>query len=275
MITEEKKQVYLKDKVVNILLTDKDTRCYAEAIIAYAIDIPLEIVKDNLELITPRINDNVNTEYSMVDANYENDTSIINIEVNYRNTIKGRNRSMKYVCHLILKQIRKYNKGLNIKPIYQININNYDIYKKDKFIYKSYMMEETLHIKRDNMISIIDINMDFLKKKNYTEIKKGNSLEKLLYILICEDKNELNKLYIGDGVMEKVREKLESLTDDFDNDLYYNLEEFQKEENYELGMKTKSIEIAKNLLRKNLSDKDIIEVTNITIEELKEIKNRK
>ena len=275
MITEEKKQVYLKDKVVNILLTDKDTRCYAEAIIAYAIDIPLEIVKDNLELITPRINDNVNTEYSMVDANYENDTSIINIEVNYRNTIKGRNRSMKYVCHLILKQIRKYNKGLNIKPIYQININNYDIYKKDKFIYKSYMMEETLHIKRDNMISIIDINMDFLKKKNYTEIKKGNSLEKLLYILICEDKNELNKLYIGDGVMEKVREKLETLTDDFDNDLYYNLEEFQKEENYELGMKAKSIEIAKNLLRKNLSDKDIIEVTNITIEELKEIKNRK
>ena len=77
--------------------------------------------------------------------------------------------------------------------------------------------------------------------------------------------------------MKKVVEKANVLTDDFDNDLYYNLEEFQKEENYELGMnqgkKDKSIEIAKNLLRKNLPDKDIIEVTNITIEELKEIKN--
>lgn len=271
MITEEKKQVYLKDKVVNILLTDKDTRCYAEAIIAYAIDIPLEIVKDNLELVTPRINDNVNTEYSMVDANYENDTSIINIEVNYRNTIKGRNRNMKYVCHLILKQIRKYDKGLNIKPIYQININNYDIYKKDKFIYKSYMMEETLHIKRDNMISIIDINMDFLKKLSYTEIKKGNSLEKLLYILICEDKNELDKLYIGDGVMEKVREKLESLTDDFDNDLYYDLEEFHKAEDYELGMKNKAIEIAKKMLKNNKDISEIIEYTELSKEEIDEL----
>ena len=273
MITEEKKQVYLKDKIVNILLTDKDTRCYTEAIIANALDIPIEIVKDNLELVTPRINNNVNTEYSIVDAQYENQTLIINIEVNYRNTAIGRNRSMKYVCHLMLKQIKTYGKNIQLKPIYQININNYDIYKKDKFVYRSYMMEEKLHIKRDNMISIIDINMDFLKKLSYTEIKKGNSLEKLLYILICEDKSELDKLYVGDGIMEKVRDKMETLTEDFDNDLYYNLEEFQEAETYELGMKDKAVEMAKKLLKDNITLDKIIEYTELPKEDVEEIIN--
>ena len=63
----------------------------------------------------------------MVDANYENNTSVINIEVNYNNTKLGRTRNIKYVCHLILKQIGRYEKLMNIKPVYQININNFDM----------------------------------------------------------------------------------------------------------------------------------------------------
>ena len=72
--------------------------------------------------------------------------------------------------------------------------------------------------------------------------------------------------------MEKGREKLESLTDDFDNDLYYNLEEFQKEENYELGMKAKSIKIAKNLLKLNVDIDIIIKPTNLTLDEIEKVK---
>ena len=33
---------------------------------------------------------------------------------------------MKYVCQLVLRQTKVNNKELNIKPIYQININNFD-----------------------------------------------------------------------------------------------------------------------------------------------------
>ena len=73
--------------------------------------------------------------------------------------------------------------------------------------------------------------------------------------------------------MKKIVEKVSTLTDDFDNDLYYDLEEFQKEENYELGMKAKSIEIAKKLLKLNVDIDIIIKSTSLTLDEIEEIKN--
>lgn len=298
MITEERKEVYLKDKIVNILLTDKETRCYTEAIIAASLNIPIEVVKDNLELMSPRINENIHNQYSMVDALYENNTSIINIEVNYRNTLDGRKRGVKYVCNLILRQIRINDKKLKLKPVYQININNYDIFNAGKFIYKSYLMEEELHEKRDNSISIIDINMAILSKMNYTDIKKGNkeSLEWLLYALVCKNNRELDELYIGDEVMEKVRNKILDLTEEEWKDFYYNpdeeleaikeearkegLEEGRKqghnegiEEGILEGKRRNTLEIAKSMLNKNMSIEDISDITGLTLEEVNELKN--
>ena len=77
MQTIKRNNTYLKDKIVNIILTSKETRRYTESIVAKALDIPMYIVKDNLELVTPRINNNINRQYSVVDALYENNTSII------------------------------------------------------------------------------------------------------------------------------------------------------------------------------------------------------
>ena len=153
MIIKTKKDVYLKDKVVNILLTDIDTREYTESIIAATLNIPKEIVKDNLVLLSPRVNDNVNVQYSYVDAIYENNTSLINIEVNYTNYIEMHAKNMKYVCHLLLRQTHKNDKRIKLKPIYQICINNLDMYKENKFIYKSSIMEEIYHKNSQNTIT--------------------------------------------------------------------------------------------------------------------------
>jgi len=272
MKTKIKEDVYLKDKVAKILFTSKETREFTEELIAKAIDVPISVVKNNLELLPTSVNHNINIQYSEADALYENNTSIINIEINYVNYKTLDMKNMKYVCHLMLNQM-KINEGYKkLKPIYQICINNFDIFKKDKFIYRSYIMEETLHEKRNDMMSIIDINIDYLKKKNYTEIEDG-SLEKLLYIFVCNDKEILEKIYKGDEIMKKVVEKVSTLTDDFANELYYDKEEIINEYSYDLGVEETKIEIIKNLLRKNISEEDILEITNITIEQLEEIKN--
>ena len=272
MKTKIKEDVYLKDKVAKILFTSKETREFTEELIAKAIDVPISVVKNNLELLPTSVNHNINIQYSEADALYENNTSIINIEINYVNYKTLDMKNMKYVCHLMLNQM-KVNEGYKkLKPIYQICINNFDIFKKDKFIYRSYIMEETLHEKRNDMMSIIDINIDYLKKKNYTEIEDG-SLEKLLYIFVCNDKEILEKIYKGDEIMKKVVEKVSTLTDDFANELYYDKEEIINEYSYDLGVEETKIEIIKNLLRKNISEEDILEITNITIEQLEEIKN--
>ena len=226
MITKTKDKPYLKDKVASILFTSKDTREYTESVIAASLNLPLEIVRDNLVLKPVRVNTNIRTQYSEVDALYENNTSIINIEINYIDYKTLDVKNMKYVCHLLLNQTKINKKYIKLKPIYQICINNYDVFKEKKFIYKSSLMEESLHKKRNDFINIIDINVDFLRNMDYTEIEKKekNSLERLLYIFVCNDKEKRNKLYVGDDVMKKVEEKLSVLTEYFADELYYDKE---------------------------------------------------
>ena len=259
MITKEKAK-YLKDKVASIIFTDEYTREYVECIVSSALNIPLEIVKDNLTLLTPRVNSNINVQYSEVDAIYENNTSIINIEINYRNYIGLDVKNMKYVCHLMLKQSKINDKYPKLKPIYQININNFDVFDENKFIYRSYIMEETIHKKRND----IDYNK-IMEEEEY-------SLERMLYIFVCDNKNILDKLYLENEIMEKVREKISALTEDFLDDLYYDKEEIINEYSFLEGEKKAKEEVAKNLLNLNIDIKDISKATGLTIEEINTLK---
>ena len=272
MHTHEK--IYLKDKVASIIFTDIETRKYVEYVVSKALNIPLEIVKDNLELRTPRVNANINTQYSISDAIYENNTSIINIEINYQNYAKLAVKNMKYVCHLVLRQTKINEQYPELKPIYQININNFDVFGEGKFIYRSSIMEESIHKKRNDFITIIDINVDFLREIDYNKIMEEEeySLERLLYIFICKNKDILDKLYLEDEIMENVRKKLSALTEDFDKELYYNREELINEWSYDEGYKTRNNEIAKAMLQKNITIEDISEITGLSIDEIENLK---
>lgn len=51
-------------------------------------------------------------------------------------------------------------------------MNNFDYYKKGNFLYHSYMMEENSHKKRNDLLEIVDINLEYLSDISYNEIKK-------------------------------------------------------------------------------------------------------
>jgi len=273
MITKEKPR-FLRDDVAGILLTDNTLHEYLEKIVSKAINIDLELVKNNLVLKSSRINTNVNVKYSEVDAIYESDDIIINIEVNFSKQQATNTKNMRYVCHLVLEQIPiGKRKEYDLKPIYQININYYDVFNAGKFIYRSYIMEENLHQVRDNLFTIIDISMDFLASIEYNKImeEEPDSLERLLYIFVCDKKDKLDTVYVGDEIMEKVRNKMSALTEDFMEGLYYDREEYINQISYEEGKKERNIEIAKNMLKENI-DTDMIEkVTGLTQEEIEKL----
>ncbi len=142
-------------------------------------------------------------------------------------------------------------------------------------------MESKYHLKRDDTISIIDINVGLLSEIDYTNIKEGkDSLEYLLYIFVKKKESELSKLYSSDKVMKKVEEKMSVLSEDFIDGLYYDYEEFHKkvlsEVAYAEGIKEGKIEnskeIAKNLLKMNMGIRDIIKATGLSEEEISKIK---
>lgn len=171
-----------------------------------------------------------------------------------------------YVFHLCLRQLKPGEKENKIKPVYQININNYDIYKKGEFIYKTQLCETTYHCVRDNNLVIYDINMDFLKKLSYNEIDvmPSDSLEKLFLVFYNRKDINYEQFYNGNPLMERVVKRLEEMWKDFDDMLYYDAEELRKQVDDRLR-KERDAEIEKEVTQKVTSEvtqKVTSEVTN-------------
>lgn len=262
---------FLSDKVSTIILTDESLRDYVTSIISKTTGIDYDLLANTLVLDSKRINANINTKYSEVDAIYHSDDIIFNIEVNLVKGITTEKKNFRYICNSILKQVPPGSKD-KFKNVYQINISDYDILKKEDFIYQSSILDEKYHLIRSDFIKIIDINMDYLRKLDYNKIKEDtDSLEYLLYIFICNDERDRNKLYSDDEIMAKVNKKLEELTKTMD-EVFLDKEEYWKEVSYEVGKEEEKIKIAKKMLAKGKDIEEIIEFTELTIEDIDKLR---
>ena len=301
----EKETVFINDKVIKKILNSEKRECreYLARIISGVLNISEEDIIDNIELIEPDISSNINSVDSKVDSIYKVDDKYINIEINYNNKRIVTIKNNIYLYNIILRQIGKSKDYKNVLSVIQININNYDLFKEGDFIYKSQMIETKYKKKRDEMITIYDINLDYLKKIDYTEIIERNyNLEKILYIFICNDNKELDYIYKGDKIMEKVREDFDHIKAALDEMLYYNPEELERQadeyeremarkegreeglkegraegraegliEGKEQGLKEKESEIVFKLKEKNYSIEEIGNITSLCEKEIKEI----
>lgn len=167
-----KNKIFLDDVVVPKLLKAEECREYLVSIIAAVLKIDKEYIMDNLRLIDTKINENIHNKDQEVDVIFENDAMMVNIEINTRNTKQSRIKNQVYIAHLIIRQTFP-GEVYHIKPVIQINVDGFDLYNKNEFIYRSVMMEEKYHLKRmDSYIEIYDINLDFLSKIDYNHIKE-------------------------------------------------------------------------------------------------------
>ena len=286
--------VFINDRVVKKILNSEEEECreYLSRIISGVLNIDVNIIKDNIELIEPEVGSNINTVNSIVDVIYKSDNKYFNIEINYNNKRVVTVKNNIYIYHMLLRQVKKQSDYSNILPIIQININNYDLFKEGRFIYESSIREKVSHKKRDELITIYDINLEYLKKIDYNKIIERNyNLEKILYIFICNNKNILDYIYKGDKVMEKVREDAEVITRGLDDILYYDpvmLEEQAneyerkiareegfnegREEGKKEGIKENQKEMIKNMLDKNMDLNLISDITKISIKEIEKMK---
>lgn len=128
---------FINDRAAKLLLTDINLRDYVCLIISKLLKLNYNYVKNNLELVHNGVNENQNIKGRDTDALFENDYSVINFEFNteYKSAYIIKNNM--YVFHLYGGQLKPGEKENKIKPIYQINVNNFDIYQKGEFIYKT------------------------------------------------------------------------------------------------------------------------------------------
>lgn len=275
-MSDEKK--FLKDRVATRIFRDEACRDYVKAIICKSLDIDDNAIS-TLELIDPNVSANINVRNGITDAAFKvNDGKlIVNLEINYSEGNNTKVKNFTYLCHLFLRE-QHINKNVKDVNLIQININNYDPFRENKFIYRSILKEEASNKVRYDYFKVIDINIDYLTNLDYNTIKEEpDSLATLLYIFVCDDNNKLNKLYWENKIMTEVRGRLKTLTEGFDDILYYNPEELRAMDSYdsgkEDGSKEERIKIAKTMIKMNLEKNTIMQATSLTEEEYENIIN--
>ena len=260
---------FINDRAAKLLLTDINLRDYVCLIISKLLKLNYEYVKNNLELVHNGVNENQNIKGRDTDALFENDYSVINFEFNteYKSAYIIKNNM--YVFHLYLRQLKPGEKERKIKPIYQINVNKFDIYQNGEIIYKTQLCETTYHCIRDKKHVIYDINMDFLKKLSYNEIDgmPSDSWERLFLVFYNREDFNYEQFYDGNPIMERVIKRLEEMWENFDDMLYYDVEKLRKAADDEAMKETIEKQVAEKVekrekeITKEITQKVTDEVT--------------
>ena len=206
----------------------------------------------------------------------------IEVEVNTYYNDYVRTRNFSYITSIYNNQVtvgEKYNEDTNI---IQINLN-YGV--KDTEYKRIYKIRDEIGQEYIKNFYIYEINMEKLKEIWYD--KNELEIEKNKYLLMLDmEINDLRKLS-KDQVVREYMKKIEKLNED---PIFINWITKEKDEqmikNTQLyratqeginiginqGFQQRNMEIAKNLLNKNMSVEDIMDITGLTREEIENCK---
>ena len=251
----------------------------------------LKIKIDKLEIKkTELLSGNVNIKDKRVDAIVHTGNKKIEIEINSQNKDYLHTRSTAYICNIYQSNASVGDTYNEDTDIIQVNLTwglgrNNDEMK----IYKIMNERGELYVK--NFI-IYEINMDYYDKiwysKNEEEIKKNQYM-----IMLDLDKKELKNMP-KDKIVDKYITNVTIVNNDPEFQKYMSEEEDKKKIQNSLlseakeegisqgytsgindgiskGENKKSIEIAKNMLKKNMSIEDISDITGLSIEEINKL----
>jgi len=274
---------YLYDFYATKIFADEEFKEYLMLVISKILKRDIEEIKKDFKYLNVRLGLSRMNVDSEADVVVKTGIGYVSLEINWTMTKKTIRKNMGYVCSLYLSQLETSEDYGKLKDIFQINFNREDLFKEGEFVYTSRLYDDkSKKARKHNILQIIDVNMEYLKKMSYTTIKEmeERSLERLLYIFVEHDPERLNELYEGDELMRKVKNKFFYLESSLERFLLYdkqalresNLkEEFQRiglEEGREEGRKNERLNLAKKMLANGITFEELKKDYNYSKSEL-------
>ena len=270
------------DTVFKNVIACENGKNILKAIIECALGMKLEeiiLVPNELE------KSSIESKGKTTDCIVKCDNMVINVEVN-RVVDEGiRDRNARYIMTKHINQFKKNDDYTRVVHSVQINLD----YNKEEDDYKKVYMFREENNKDDlftNKIKIMTFNMAKLLEVWYNS-DINNFEYKYLAMLAIDSKEKLEKLPMEDNIMEEYKngvidinnndEFKDILTKEEENErvdrasLYYAHRDGFKE-GIVSGIKQRNIEIAKNMLTKNMEITLISELTGLTTEEIEKLK---
>ena len=255
------------------------------------LELILEIKIDYLEIKkTELLSSNVNIKDKRVDAVVYAGNKKIDIEINSQDKDYVKPRNTAYICNMYQSHTLVGELYDEKTDIVLVNLT-WGLGSKESKKTKYMIMSEDGKQYVKNFI-IYEINMDYFDKlwysKNEEEIKKNMYL-----IMLNLDKKELEAMPKDkrDKIVDKYITNVTIVNDNPEFQKYMSEEEDKrkiqnsliseaKNEGYtsgvndgiSQGISEEKVNIAKNMLKKNVSMEDISDITGLSIEEIKNIK---
>ena len=215
------------------------------------------------------------------------ENNIISLEMNAYYYEKLVIKNSMYSSKILSDELNKGEDYLDLKGVIQINIDDYHVYKGKKIIYEFMMREETTQEVENEYYKSYHIDLKNVDEIDYNK----NEINKMLMIFKDCDYKKLR----GDKIMDEALDELERISSDKKIIGLYDKDEVErklintrirdaKEEGekigerrgekigLEKGKKEKQNDIARKMLKRNMSIEDIIELTGLTQEELEKLK---
>ncbi len=249
----------------NIGILENFLECY--------FDLPRNTLKDKIDIKHRNLSLNHKSEYKkQVDLLVEVDGRSINIELNNTFNKSLLNRNISYVSSVAASKLKSGERDyLSIGETIQINLNtNYK--NKKKVIEKYFLTNEDTLEKIDNIeVDLVDLQ----KGKFYNKSR----FDKWCGLILANTKEEFIKYLEGIDMKESMKEKLKREFEELNADeeciaLYSDYTQAELEYNTGIGEAKldEKNNIAKTMLKKGYSLKEINDITKLPIAELEKLK---
>ena len=229
---------------------------------------------DDIEILDVKIPElpksKIRSKKRILDVVIKSKGKIINIELNSYQDATFKRRNFSYLANLYINGLKEGEDYDHMEDYIQINIStdqasmisDYDIYKVTG---KRYHQEYV-----DNF-TIYEFNVTKMKETCYNEYR-------LLQLLDC-DREELDRMSIGDKDMEELSKEIKGLNEDSEFIEFLTAEEEEekylntvKNLEYQKGMDEGIEQVAKNMLNKGMDKKDISELTGLSLSQIEKIR---
>ena len=267
----------LSDTMLKAMFQNENRLKYSAKFLSYFIDLDYEVILKNIYLAKNELDKE--KEFSKgqrCDYVAVIDNTSLNIEVNNNSSLEILERNIEYAYRLYSKKIKRGEREYDYTQVIQFNLNNFSFKGNDKII-DIYGVKNDSGIALSDKIIFVQIYVPNLRKKWYNEgIESLNEAEKYILALVEMDIEKLKSLG-GEELMEEYVKEAEEVSFEGGVGESYDKEWALKDQAYrdgeEKGSTTKTMEIARNLLKNKIDISIIAQSTGLSIDEVNSLTN--
>ena len=274
----------LSDTMLKAMFQNENRIKYSAKFLSYFIDVEYEDILNNICLAKNELDkNNENDKGERCDyVALLSDTSL-NIEVNNNSSLEVLERNMEYAHRLYSKKIKRGEENYQYTQVIQFNLNNFAFKGNDKIV-DIYTVTNDDNIGLSNKLIFVQIYVPNLRKKWYTKgMKSLSEEEKYILALVEMDLDKLNDLG-GENIMDEYVKEAEEVSFEGGVGEAYDKEWALRDQGYRDGISQgkvegisegkneRNIEIARNMLKDNISVESISKYTDLSINEINSLK---